>query len=358
MDSADTETVRGLPLREQRIRIQQLEKESEHNAAREILENDHKLPRDAKTLGNYLLDRGPALQNIVEKQQRRLCTLVEQHNGLQYTLRLRESQLLEMENTMKSLERHSNPDPKKRHYDQSVRLLENCLEKMSMKITEAEHIQNTYIRVEEHIHREVREMPQVLDKLQSTVMRGQTELSEVAQISQSALAAVESTKGMLVQLERQLMTERQVIDGKLNTKHLEKERGVEGRLEREEGDRRISRASNRSKDQKKSIMPKEDLTDTIDPVGVRVAQKSPTPTNTQQSHMKMAKEMDDLKEALGCTDLQELESRLVSQTATQQQLHTQMKQCEERAAQKQEELAALELQYAQIKFNPGPGCER
>ena len=55
---------------------------------------------------------------------------------------------------------------------------------------------------------------------------------------------------------------------------------------------------------------------------------------------------------------QELESRLVSQTATQQQLHTQMKQCEERAAQKQEELAALELQYAQIKLNPGPGCER
>ncbi|XP_042560821.1 uncharacterized protein LOC122130231 [Clupea harengus] len=230
---------------------------------------------------------------------------------------------------------------------------------MSMKITEAEHIQNTYIRVEEHIHREVREMPQVLDKLQSTVMRGQTELSEVAQISQSALAAVESTKGMLVQLERQLMTERQVIDGKLNTKHLEKERGVEGRLEREEGDRRISRASNRSKDQVKKVnQPKEDLTDTIDPVGVRVAQKSPTPTNTQQSHMKMVKEMDDLKEALGCTDLQELESRLVSQTATQQQLHTQMKQCEERAAQKQEELAALELQYAQIKFNPGPGCER
>ena len=55
----------------------------------------------------------------MEKQQRRLCTLVEQHNGLQYTLRLRESQLLEMENTMKSLERHSNPDPKKRHYDQA-----------------------------------------------------------------------------------------------------------------------------------------------------------------------------------------------------------------------------------------------
>lgn len=68
-------------------------------------------------------------KNTVEKQQRRLCNLIEQHNGLQHMLRLRESQLLEMEQTMKSLEMDSNPDGDERQYDQArqnVALTNSC----------------------------------------------------------------------------------------------------------------------------------------------------------------------------------------------------------------------------------------
>ncbi|XP_076127481.1 coiled-coil domain-containing protein 183-like [Alosa pseudoharengus] len=332
MGSADMENLKGLSLRDQRLRIEQLEKlnQSEYNAARDILENEQKTPCAAKILGNSLPNTRPGLQNIVEKQQRQLCTLIEQHNGLQYTLRLRKSQLLQMEQTMDSLELDNNPDGDERHYEQHVRQLENCLEKMSIKITEAANIHNTYLQVQEHLHREVREMPHVLEKLQSTVICGQTELSKVAQMSQAAVAAVESTKGMLVQLERQLMMEHWQIEKQLNNKLLEKEREVEARMDREKDtDRRIS-----------------------------LAHQSATQPNAQQSTLKIVKDMDDLKEALSCTELQELEGRLVSQRATRQQLHTQMTQCEELLAQQQEALVALELQYAQSKFNPGPSSER
>ncbi|XP_041958025.1 coiled-coil domain-containing protein 183-like [Alosa sapidissima] len=361
MGSADMENLKGLSLRDQRLRIEQLEKlnQSEYNAARDILENEQKPPCAAKILANYLPNTRPGLQNIVEKQQRQLCTLIEQHNGLQYTLRLRKSQLLQMEQTMDSLELDNNPDGDERHYDQHVRQLENCLEKMSIKITEAANIHNTYLQVQEHLHREVREMPHVLEKLQSTVICGQTELSKVAQMSQAAVAAVESTKGMLVQLERQLMMEHWEIEKQLNNKLLEKEREVEARMDREKDtDRRISRGPQKLKEQRKSVIPKDGLTDITEPTVVRVAHQSATQPNAQQSTVKIVKDMDDLKEALSCTELQELEGRLVSQRATRQQLHTQMTQCEELLAQQQEALVALELQYAQSKFNPGPSSER
>ncbi|XP_062399944.1 coiled-coil domain-containing protein 183-like [Sardina pilchardus] len=361
MGSADTEILKGLSLRDQRLRIEQLEKlnQSEYISAREILGNERKLPRAAKILGNSLPNPRPGLQNIVEKQHRRLCTLIEQHNGLQHTLRLKESQLLQMEQTMDSLELDTNPDGDERQYDQRVRQLENCLEKMSIKITEAENIHNTYLQVQEHLNREVREMPHVLEKLQSTVLSGQTELSKVAQMSQAAAASMESTKGVLLQLERQLMMERREIETQLSHRLLEKEMEVEARMDREKDtERRISRGPQKLKDQRKSVVPKDGLTDIIDPTAVRVIHQSATQSNAQQANVKMLKDMDDLKDALGCTELQELEGRLVSQRATRQQLHTQMTQCEELLAQRQEALAALELQYAQSKFNPGPSGER
>ncbi|XP_063050397.1 golgin subfamily A member 4-like [Engraulis encrasicolus] len=360
--STDTDTARGLSLREQRLRVQQLEKQNqaEFKAVRDVLENEHKLPRAARTLGNSLPNPRPGLQSIVDKQQRRLCTMVEQLNGLQHTLRLRESQLQDVERTLKCLELDNSPDPDERQYDQRVRQLENCLEKMNIKITEAENIYSTYIEVQEHLFREVRAMPLVLEKLQSTVIRGQVELSHVAQLSHAAQAAVESTKVMLVQMERQLVMERISLECNLNSKQQEKEREVEARMEREkDGDRRVSRTpQHQRKDQRKADGGKDAITDIIDSAAVHVVQRSASQPLTQQSQVKMVKEMDDLKDALGCTDLQELESRLVSQKATREQLHTQMRQCEELVAQRQEGLAALELQYAQSKFNPSSGSGR
>ncbi|KAL2092306.1 hypothetical protein ACEWY4_012104 [Coilia grayii] len=290
--------------------------QTEFNAVREIFINEHKLPRAARTLRNSLPNPTLDLQSIVEKKQRQLWTMVEQYNGLQHTLRLRESQLLNMERTMKCMELDTNPD-------------------------------------------EVIEMPLVLEELQSTVIRGLTELSHVAHMSHAAQAAVENTQGMLVQLERQLVMERRTLERELSSKHQEKEKEVEARMEREkEGDRRISRAPGKLKGQRKAGRAKDALTDIIDFPGFRVVQQSATQSNTQQSQVKMVKEIDSLKEALSCTDLQELESRLVSQRTMREQLDTQMRQCEELVAQRQQDLATLELQYAQSKFNPGAGSGR
>uniref|UniRef100_A0A4W5JFD3 Coiled-coil domain containing 183 n=1 Tax=Hucho hucho TaxID=62062 RepID=A0A4W5JFD3_9TELE len=302
MQSADTEQPRLLTLQEQRLRIQQLERQTqaEYSAAKEILENDQKAPRGGRTLSRSLPKPGLSMESIVEREKRRRCTLIEQHNGLQCSVRAKGSQLLEMEQAMKALELDSNMDGDEQHYDQRVRELENSLEKMTIKITEAERIQKTYLRVCDHLHREVREMPMALDQLQNSVVSGQTELGKVAHMSHTAVAAVDCTKVRRGTIREGLAEE---------TAH------------------------------------------------IRAQQTAPVSTATQYI-VKLVEDIDALREALSCTDLQELETRLVSQKAIREQLHNQMTQCEELVRQSMETLAALELQYAHLKFSAGPSSDR
>ncbi|XP_029619304.1 coiled-coil domain-containing protein 183 [Salmo trutta] len=356
MQSADTEQPRLLTLQEQRLRIQQLERQTqaEYSAAKEILENDQKAPRGGRTLSRSLPKPGLSMESIVEREKRRRCTLIEQHNGLQCSVRGKGSQLLEMEQAMKALELDSNTDGDEQHYDQRVRELENSLEKMTIKITEAERIQKTYLQVCDHLHREVREMPMALDQLQNSVVSGQTELGKVAHISHTAVAAVDCTK--LVQMERQLMVERRMMEKELSERRGVKEKEVEGRLERErEGERRSSKGAQKLKEQVRRGTIREGLAE--ETAHIRAQQTIPV-SSTPQSIVKLVEDIDALREALSCTDLQELETRLVSQKAIREQLHNQMTQCEELVRQSMETLAALELQYAQLKFSVGPSSDR
>ncbi|XP_071210328.1 coiled-coil domain-containing protein 183-like [Salvelinus alpinus] len=302
MQSADTEQPTMLTLQEQRLRIQQLERQAqaEYSAANEILENDQKAPRGGRTLSRSLPKPGLSMESIVEREKRRRCTLIEQHNGLQCSVRAKGSHLLEMEQAIKALELDSNADGDEQHYDQRVRELENSLEKMTIKITEAERIQKTYLRVCDHLHQEVREMPMALDQLQNSVVSGQTELGKVAHMSHTAVAAVDCTKVRRGTIREGLAEE---------TAH------------------------------------------------IRAQQTTPVST-TPQSIFKLVEDIDALREALSCTDLQELETRLVSQKAIREQLHNQMTQCEELVRQSMDTLAALELQYAQLKFSAGPSSDR
>ncbi|XP_024299233.1 coiled-coil domain-containing protein 183-like isoform X2 [Oncorhynchus tshawytscha] len=301
MQPADTEQPTMLTLQEQRLRIQQLERQAqaEYSAAKEILENDQKAPHGGRTLSRLLSKPGLSMESLVEREKRRRCTLIEQHNGLQCSVRAKGSQLLEMEQAMKALELDSNTDGDEQHYDQRVRELENSLEKMTIKITEAERIQKTYLRVCDHLHREVREMPMALDQLQNSVVSGQTELGKVAHMSHTAVAAVDCTKVRRGTIREGLAEE---------SAH-------------------------------------------------RAQQTAPVST-TPQSIVKLVEDIDALREALSCTDLQELETRLVSQKAIREQLHNQMTQCEELVRQSMETFAALELQYAQLKFSAGPSSDR
>ncbi|XP_055774469.1 myosin heavy chain, striated muscle-like [Salvelinus fontinalis] len=349
MQSADTKAT-ILTLQEQRLRVQQLElqTQAEYNAAKEILENDQKAPQGGSTLGRSLPKPGPSIDSVVEWEKRRQCTLIEQHNKLQFAVRAKESQLLEMEPDMKVLELDSIPDDDEQHYDQHVRQLEDSLENMTIKITEAERIQKTYLRVCDHLHQEVCEMPMAPDQLQNSVAGGQSELGKVAHMSRTAVAAVDCTKSQLVHVERQLLVERRMMEKELTERRGAKEKEVEGRLEGErEGERRSSRVAQKLKEQVREEETERETAGELE--GETEAQQTVTAPITTQSVFKLVEDIGALREALSCTDLQK---------ATREQLHTKMTQCEELVRKSMETLATLDLQYAQLKFSAGPGSDR
>ncbi|KAJ8005901.1 hypothetical protein DPEC_G00122710 [Dallia pectoralis] len=348
-----------LTLDEQRLRIQQSERESQakYCAAEDTSEIHKKHPKDGKTICRSLPTPGPSMKSIVEREKHRQFTMIKQLNGLQCSVRTKECQLLELDQTFKALELDSTPDEDEQHYDQRMRQLENSLEKMTIKITEAERILKTYLGVCDHLHWEVLQMPGSLDQLQNSVVGGQAELGKMAHLSHTADGALDCTKSQLVQMERQLMMERQKMEEVLNETRRIQEKEVERELERERGGggERQGSKSQKLKEQGQRGNAKEGGADDTAPVK---AQQTVPVAITPQSTVTLVKDLDTLREALCCTNMQELETRLVSQKANREQLHERMARCEAQVRQNMNTLAALELQYAQLKFTTGPRSDR
>ncbi|XP_071754554.1 coiled-coil domain-containing protein 183-like [Centroberyx gerrardi] len=319
---------------------------AEESAAKQILDSDDKPPRCRKPLFQSLPKPGGlTVENKLEQDQRQMRILINEHNRLKFAVRDRESQLLEVEEALKDLELQTQDDSSEHTYSQLGRQLENSLEKMRIKITEAEKIHNTYLHIHEHLQQETQQMPMVLE--QSAVTVGQTEVDKVSKMSQSAVAAADSTMGKLVQMEHETMEQKRRMESELSELRAVKEE-MDGRIEKD-GDHRSSRSQDRLKE------PKKEAEANTAPVR---AQQSCVDPSTSQSNIRLMEDIKALRDALGCTDLQELVKKLVSQRATEDQLHIQMSQYEDLVKQMTDTLADLELQYARLKFTVGPGSTR
>ncbi|XP_071379888.1 coiled-coil domain-containing protein 183-like [Centroberyx affinis] len=346
---SDADAKDAATLQEHRRRIQKLEKQiqEEESAARQILDGDDKPPRCRKPLFKSLPKPGGlTVESKLEQDQRQMRILINEHNRLKFAVRDRESQLLEVEEALKHLEPQTQDDKSEHTYSQLGRQLENSLEKMRIKITEAEKIHNTYLHIHEHLQQETQQMPMVLE--QSAVTVGQTEVDQVSKMSQSAVAAADSTTGKLVQMERETTEEKRRMESELRELRAVKEE-MEGRMEKDWDHRSSSRSQDRLKESKKEAE--------ASTAPVR-AQQSCVDPSTSQSNIRLMEDIKALRDALGCTHLQELVKKLVSQRATEDQLHIQMSQYEDLVKQRTDTLADLELQYARLKFTVGPGSTR
>ncbi|KAK5862863.1 hypothetical protein PBY51_018218 [Eleginops maclovinus] len=74
--------------------------------------------------------------------------------------------------------------------------------------------------------------------------------------------------------------------------------------------------------------------------------------------MKLGEDLEALRESLGCADVQELVSKVVSQQATTQQLLSEVSRSEELTRQEEGALTKLQLQHAELKFSSKPAATR
>ncbi|XP_038558413.1 myosin-16-like isoform X2 [Micropterus salmoides] len=318
------------------------EKQTAEDGAKHVLDSHDKLSRRQKPLSKP----GLSLEKKIEQEKRRRHVLINEHNRLTFAVKTKEAKLKELQEQLKAMSLQPTNYNCEDTCEQRIRQLENNLDKMKLKTTQAKRIQTAYWHILEHLQQEVRGMYKILDQKAHAVAVGQAEVDKATQKFQSAAAAADSTLGKMVQVENETMEKKSKMDselGELTAEENELKRNMKtlGRL----SPKGQSRLKEREIEEKAQSIPVTDH-QYYDICGA------------SQSDMKLVEDMEALREILGCADIQDLVNKVVSQQATKEQLQTEVTHCEELVRQEAKTLADLELLNTELKFNAKPTTTR
>ncbi|CAK6959629.1 MAR-binding filament-like protein 1-1 isoform X1 [Scomber scombrus] len=308
------ETVKDGRTTQRRIQFsdKQIEAEEE-NAAKRVLESE-----DSPTTRQKPCKPGLPLEKKIEHETRRMNLLINEHNRLKFAVKEKETKLIELQEMSKTAE---------------------------LKIT-------TYNN-EDSECQEVRGIFKVLDEKERAVSIGQMELNRANKTFQWAATAAESTVGQMFQMEYETMEKKRQLD-----KELFKLGTVEKELKKqiETFGRPLSPTSqSRLKERETEEEEKEEV-ERSSPV--TAAHQCYDICGASESDTRAVEDMEALREALGCADVQDLVNKVVSQRATTQRLLAEKTQLEEVVRQETKALADLELRHAELKFSVKPAATR
>ncbi|XP_032373143.1 coiled-coil domain-containing protein 183 isoform X2 [Etheostoma spectabile] len=311
-----------------RIKTSEEEMKAEHGAAKPLIK------------------AGLPMEKRIEQEKRRSHVLINEHNRLLFAIKELETKLKELQESMKAKNLELTNCNSEDTCKQRIRQLENNLDKMKMKTTKAREIQKAYQHIQEHLQQEVCGMFKLLEQKQQAVAVGQAEVERAAQHFQSAATAADCTLGMVVQMEYEIAERKREMDielCKLSAEEKELTRQIETL------GLPSPTVASRLKEQEieEEALPIPDT----EHHGFDIYRAS-------QPERELVEEMEALREALGCADVQELVNKVVSQRAIRQQLLTDVGQNEELVQQEAQTLAHLELQYTQLRFSAQPAATR
>ncbi|KAJ4931371.1 hypothetical protein JOQ06_025668 [Pogonophryne albipinna] len=272
---------------------------------------------------------GLSLETKIDLEKRKRNYLINEHNRLKFAVKEKEARLKTLQKTLQTMDAQPAASNTEDACRQRIRQLENNLDKMKVKIIEAREIQTAYEHIRENLQQEVRDIYGVLEQKEQAVAVGQTKLDKASKQSQTAAAAAGCTLGRVLQMECETMGKKREMDLELcelsaEEKELKRQMETLGQL-----------GTQRLREQQR-----------YDVCGA------------SRSDMKLMEDMEALREALGCADVQELVSKVVSQQATQQLLLSEVTRCEELTRQEDAALTQLHLQHAELKFSSKPAASR
>lgn len=319
--------------------------EAQDSAAKQVLGSQDKRTARQKPFSKL----GLPPEKIIEQEKQRRHLLINEHNKLTLAVKEKEAKLKELQETLKVMNLQPTTYGSEDALKQRIRQLENDREKMKMKITQAKKIQTAYRHILENLQEEVRGIKQVLDQKEHAVAVGQAEVDKATKMFQLAAAATDSSLGMMVQMEYEMMEKRREMDSELcelsaEEKELKKKTEIFGRLS--------PTAQSRLKEAE--ILGLEEEEERSAPV----KDHHHDICGASESDMKVVEDMEALREVLACADIQELVSKVVSQRATKEQLLAEITQYEDLIEHETKILADLELQFAELKFSEKPAVAR
>ncbi|XP_063735219.1 golgin subfamily A member 6-like protein 24 [Eleginops maclovinus] len=322
-------------------------KEAEASAAKQLLDIHDQLPSRQKP--------DLSLEKKIEKEKQRQKILINEHNRLKLVVKQKEAKLKGLQKTLQTMDLQPTTYNSEDTCKQRIRQLENNIDKMQVKITKAREIQTAYEPIQENLEQEVRAMYGVVEQKEHAVAIGQAKMDKASKESETAAAAAGCTLGRMFQMEYETMGKKREMDLELcelsaEEKELKKQMETLGQL---------SLTGQRLREQ--DIQAEEEEEEKEEEAAQSL------PATDQQCHdirwasqadMKLGEDLEALRESLGCADVQELVSKVVSQQATTQQLLSEVSRSEELTRQEEGALTKLQLQHAELKFSSKPAATR
>ncbi|XP_076977853.1 outer dynein arm-docking complex subunit 3 isoform X2 [Tamandua tetradactyla] len=205
---------------------------------RELLKGDEKVVqaviREWKSQKPYLKNRTG--QQALELLDHRLSEKVKQLNALRHEVELRHRWLeeLQLQHSLRELEMAEAQDCN----TETMRNLENRLEKARMKAEEAEHITSVYLQLRAYLQEESLNLENRLDSMEAEVVRARQELEELQVVNREAINARDIAKNQLQYLEETVFRERKERERYITEC---KKRAEEKKLQNERMERKTQR---------------------------------------------------------------------------------------------------------------------
>ncbi|XP_075715179.1 outer dynein arm-docking complex subunit 3 isoform X2 [Rhinoderma darwinii] len=307
-----------------------------HKKLADALAGDEKVIKEA--FHSHVVERAAMRsksgQAAVQLMDQKLCDKIKRLNALRHQTEVRRKHLEELQIVYRqnaAVEQDkSERDEVVAQEEQTLRLLENRLEKAQLKLQESEHIYSVYQKLKDHMQEESLTFQSQLDLLEAEILRQRNELKELQMMNKDAVMSRDMTRTELQRQEEEFHRERRERERILQEY---KRQAEERRMYAERAERRAQRVT----------LPGEDA-----------------PTDTQQVSNGHEEEkairsyqeaFQRIKEATGVTDTQEVVRRFIAQGETHRHLEELKSENERTLVRLKEEKERLQDAFQELKYS-------
>ncbi|XP_069460330.1 outer dynein arm-docking complex subunit 3 isoform X2 [Ambystoma mexicanum] len=307
-----------------------------HRKLADILAGDEKVIKEA--FHNRAVEKA-AMRNkngqaAIEIVDQKVCDKLKRLNALKHQTEQRKKRLEEVKlqygQKLQEALSLQTTDEGSAEEAQRLRILENRLEKATLKSQEADHIMSVYLKLKSHMQEESLSFQTQLDQIEAEILRLRLELKDLKVMNCDAHLARDATRVELQKHEEIIYRERREREQILQDykKQAEERKAIAERAER--------------RAQRVVLQPEDSATD---------PQRNTNGVQEEKIISTFEEAFQRIKEATGVTDTQEVVTRFIAQGDTHQHLEEMKSENEKTLVRLKEEKEQLESVFQQMKYS-------
>ncbi|XP_072925374.1 coiled-coil domain-containing protein 151 [Hemitrygon akajei] len=278
--------------------------------------------------------RNKSGKDIVVVMDQKVCEKAKRLNALKHETEIKKKQQMNLELQynknmeeaafLQAVEENSSEEA------QTLRLLENRLEKTQLKYGEASHVMKVYERLKAHLQEESVTFQKQLDTLEAEILQHRQQLKELQAINNDAQLSRDAAKAELRQQEEVMQKERRERE-KILSEY--KKLAEEKRTQAERAERRALRATTHSDELHYERPETEDT------------------AAEGRSNNTLAESFQWIKAVTGVTDVQDITKHYIMQGDTLKHLQQLELENKKQLVQLKEEKERLKEEYDHLKYS-------